>query len=99
MTMSFAEIRTADLWKSFMPGRMGIQNNICRDLYAIQIYAPLFFQKFNPNAEFKKWAAVEVTNFVIVPNETETSHSLVDFMLFFRMMDHRLKLPGHSSTS
>ena len=72
MIMSFADNKTANLWSTFMPGRKEIQNNIGPDLYSIQVYAPLFFDKFDPNAGFEKWATVEVTDFDKVPNEMET---------------------------
>ena len=72
MTMSFVDNKTADLWRSFMPRRKEIENNIGPDLYSIQIYGSLFFHKFNPNAEFEKWATVEVTDYFSLPNEMET---------------------------
>lgn len=70
--MSFSHNTTADLWKSFMPRRNEIRNNIGADLYSMQIYAPAFFDKFNPATVFEKWAAIEVTNFDTVPANMET---------------------------
>ena len=55
-----------------MPRRKEIQNNIGIELYSMQIYPPLFFDNFNPNAGFEKWAAIEVTDFDTVPDEMET---------------------------
>lgn len=72
MIMSFADNKTGELWRSFMPGRKEIQNNIGMEVYSIQIYAPLFFENFNPNAAFEKWAAIEVAGFDIIPNDMET---------------------------
>jgi len=72
MIMSFFDNKTGELWKSFMPRRKEIQNNIGIELYSMQIYAPLFFNNFNPNTAFEKWAAIEVTNFDTIPNEMET---------------------------
>ena len=71
MIMSFSNNKTGELWRSFMPRRKEIQNNIGAELYSIQIYAPLFFNNFNPNTAFEKWATIEVTNFDTVPNEME----------------------------
>ncbi|SMO37779.1 GyrI-like domain-containing protein [Solitalea koreensis] len=71
MLMSFSSNRTAELWRSFMPRRKEIQNNVGADLYSIQIYEPLFFDSFNPNKEFEKWATVEVADFKSVPAEME----------------------------
>jgi AraC family transcriptional regulator len=44
MTMSFPDHKTVELWKSFMPRRKEIQNNIGSELYSIEVYNPLFFQ-------------------------------------------------------
>jgi AraC family transcriptional regulator len=70
--MSYTDKKTSELWRSFMPMRKEIQNNIGTELYSIQIYAPLFFNNVDPNTAFEKWAAIEVTNFDTVPDEMET---------------------------
>ena len=72
LVMSFSNNRTGDLWGGFMPRRKEIKNNIGTELYSIQIYNPLFFNRFDPNTEFEKCAAIEVTDFNSVPNEMET---------------------------
>lgn len=72
MIMTFSNNKTGELWRSFMPRRKEIQNNIGTELYSMQIYAPLFFNNFDPNEEFEKWATVEVTDFDTVPDEMET---------------------------
>ena len=69
--MSFSNNKTFDLWRSFMPGRKEIQNIAGTDLYSIQIYSPHFFDNFNRDAVFEKWAAIEVKNFDSIPNEFE----------------------------
>lgn len=71
MITCFAGDKAPELWKSFMPRRKEIQNNIGDDLYSIKNYPPLFFDKFDPNAEFEKWAVIEVSDFNTVPNEME----------------------------
>ena len=71
MIMSFSNNKTGELWRSFMTERKEIKNNIDTELYSLQIYAPLFFNNFNPNTEFEKWAAIEVPNFDTIPNEME----------------------------
>lgn len=70
--MSFSDNKTGDLWKGFMPHRKEIRKNIGTDLFSIQLYSPQFFSNFNPNAEFEKWAAVEVSDFESVPGQMET---------------------------
>ena len=46
LIMSFSNNKTGDLWRSFMARRKEIKNNIGTELYSMQIYAPLFFEKF-----------------------------------------------------
>ncbi len=72
MIMSFEENKTAELWKSFMPNKKKIKNNIGIELYSIEVYNPLFFDDFDPNEKFEKWAAVEVEDFKSIPDEMET---------------------------
>jgi AraC family transcriptional regulator len=67
MRMSFAENKTYELWRSFMP-RI---NSIGTYLYSMQIYETDFFTNFDPNKEFEKWAAIEVTDFDNVPDGME----------------------------
>ena len=71
MMMSFSLNTTFELWKGFMPGRKEIQNAIGTNFYSIQIYSPLFFDNFNSNTQFEKWAAIEVSDFETIPPEME----------------------------
>jgi AraC family transcriptional regulator len=71
MTMSLSNNKTQELWKSFMPRRKEIQNSIGTNLYSLQIYDPLYFSDFDSNADFEKWATIEVTDFDKVPDEME----------------------------
>ncbi len=70
--MSFAENKTFELWSGFMPRHKEIKSRIGKELYSIELYAPLFFDAFNPNKIFEKWAAVETEDFDIVPEGMET---------------------------
>ncbi|MEI6822727.1 MAG: GyrI-like domain-containing protein [Bacteroidota bacterium] len=72
IAMTFSENKTFDLWHGFMPRRKEIKNNIGTDLYSIKVYEPSYFTSFNPAKEFDNWAAVEVKDFDIVPEEMET---------------------------
>jgi AraC family transcriptional regulator len=73
LNMSFANNRTPELWRSFMPLRKKNQNTVGTDLFSLQNYATINpFQDFNPELNFEKWAAVEVTDFDNVPEEMET---------------------------
>jgi AraC family transcriptional regulator len=72
LRITFAENKTRELWTSFMQGRKEIKNNIGEELYSMQIYSPSFFRNFNPEAEFEKWAAIEVKDFDNIPGGMET---------------------------
>jgi AraC family transcriptional regulator len=72
LTMSFADYKPSELWKSFMPRRKEISNNLTNDLIAMTVYKPTHFRDFKPSNEFEKWATIEVTDFDSVPNEMET---------------------------
>ena len=72
LTMSLADIKTHELWKGFMPLRKTITNAVDNNRYSLQLYPDTYFKPFNPHAEFKKWAAVEVPGFESVPDGMET---------------------------
>lgn len=97
--MSFSKNKTFDLWRSFMPKRKEIHNNIGADLYSIQIYAPHFFDNFNPNAEFEKWAALRSQILILFQKILNHSVCLVVVMLFFLIKEHQVLLQVHFNTS
>lgn len=70
--MSLINNRTGELWRSFMQQRKEINNVIGRILYSVEIYNPFYFQQFNPDEEFEKWAAVEVSEINHLPQKMET---------------------------
>jgi AraC family transcriptional regulator len=72
LIMSLANNKTHLLWQGFMPKRKDIKDIVSTDLYSIEIYKPDFFKSFSPNAEFEKWAAVEVGHVEAVPEGMET---------------------------
>jgi AraC family transcriptional regulator len=67
LRMSFTSNRAFELWNVFMPQRRDIIGAKGDELYDIQIYPPGYFDRFNPSAEFEKWAAVEVSGTADVP--------------------------------
>ena len=71
MTMSFSNNKTPELWRGFMPDRKKITNSVGTDLYSMQIYPASFYDNFNADAVFEKWAAVEVADFTAVPDTME----------------------------
>jgi len=72
LTMTLIDNKTIELWKSFMPKRREITNNLSNDLFSIQIYKSNHFEDFNPGLQFEKWATVEVADFNNVPGDMET---------------------------
>jgi AraC family transcriptional regulator len=72
MRMSLATNKTGELWRSFVPRRNEVTNNLTRNFISMQIYGPAHFAEFHPTNEFEKWATVEVTDFEKVPSEMET---------------------------
>lgn len=70
--MSFTENKTYELWSTFMPRRKEIPNSVGMELYSIEIYPQAYFDDFNPNNEFEKWAAVEVSDFNTIPDEMKS---------------------------
>lgn len=71
LKMSFANNRTGELWRSFMPMRKKVSDTVGTELYSMQIYRPGFFEPFDPQAEFEKWAAIEVGNIDNIPEDLE----------------------------
>ncbi len=72
LIMSLVNNRTGELWKSFMPRRKEITNNLTNDLISMAIYKPTPFAEFKPANEFEKWATVEVAHFENIPTDMET---------------------------
>jgi AraC family transcriptional regulator len=70
LKMSIAENKTFELWRSFMPKRNEIKNNLTADLFSMQVYEEILV--YHPNAIFEKWAAVEVADFENIPEGMES---------------------------
>jgi AraC family transcriptional regulator len=67
--MSLTDNKTGELWRGFMPRRKEIDNKVNGDFISMQVYDnPLYFNAFNPNAPFEKWATVEVSDTENVPD-------------------------------
>ncbi len=66
--ISLSNNKTSNLWKDFMTHKSLVENGVGTDLYSVQIYDnQVYFEKFNPNTEFTKWAAIEVENHENIP--------------------------------
>lgn len=70
--MSVLEDRTQDLWQSFMPRRNEISNVANKFLYSVQIFdSEKYFDPVSPETEFGKWAAIEVSDYSVIPEGME----------------------------
>ena len=72
LRLSLANNRTGELWRSFVPRQAEISHRLDALRYSLQTYAPGYFAAFRAEAEFEKWAAVEVADFGAVPAGMET---------------------------
>ena len=72
LTMRFSDYKIGELWRTFLPRRKEIVNNLTNDLISLVVYKPNHFLDFKPTNEFERLAAVEVPNFENVPIEMET---------------------------
>ncbi|MEW7291670.1 GyrI-like domain-containing protein [Aquimarina sp. 2304DJ70-9] len=73
LKMSVSKNRAKELWQSFMPKRAEIKNRIDSKFYSIEVYDDVgYFESFNPNREYEKWAAIKVNDFHFVPKGMES---------------------------
>jgi AraC family transcriptional regulator len=71
LEMSLAKNRTGELWRGFMPRLKEIETRVGNNLYSLQVCDEDYFQQFDPNLEFEKWALTEVNDFSVIPDEME----------------------------
>jgi AraC family transcriptional regulator len=71
MTMSLSNNKTGELWRSFIPRRKEIQNNLTSDMISMQVYDQLI-ELGDLDQEFEKWAVIEVSDFETIPDGMET---------------------------
>ncbi|MDW7695862.1 GyrI-like domain-containing protein [Flammeovirgaceae bacterium SG7u.111] len=68
MTLATNPIKTAELWRSFMPHRNEVKNQVGTDLISMQVYEEgLEYLSVTPTTEFEKWAATEVSEIEDLP--------------------------------
>ncbi len=71
--MSLASNMTFSLWQSFMIKIRDFKISVTPDLYSVQVYdKKLDFKDFNPNTEFTKCAAIEISDLTQIPDGFET---------------------------
>lgn len=68
LKMTFAENKTFELWRNFMPLRHSIKHRLNSDLISMQMYDPgADPARYDPNISFTKWASAEVSEFTEIP--------------------------------
>ena len=75
LTMSLSNDRTVELWQNFMPFKKAINRKTTTDLISLQNYrAPFRYQEFTATTLSEKWAAVEVSKVIDIPENMEIFH-------------------------
>jgi len=67
LEMNLIDNKTVDLWQEFSPRIKEIRHKCSTNRYSLQLYPEDYFKHFNPNTNFIKWAAVEVSNTQNIP--------------------------------
>ncbi len=62
---------TGVLWRTFMQNKQNIENQIQGNLYSVEVYPVDYFNSFDPNKIFEKWAAAEVSKHTQILNGFE----------------------------
>lgn len=74
--MSLVQNRLTELWKGFRPRAAEVPNRVSSDFVSMAVYdSPDYFSAFNPQREFIRWGAVEVSEFAQLPAGLE-QHTL-----------------------
>ncbi len=72
LKMSLTNNKTSQLWEQFGPKIKTIENRTSIDKISMQVYNSGYYDKFNPENEFEKWATVEVESFSNIPSGMES---------------------------
>ncbi len=73
ISMSLANNRVPDLWKSFLPHIALIPGRTNpKELVSLAVYPPDYFDALNPDRLFDRWAAVEVESLENIPELFES---------------------------
>lgn len=67
LSISIMQNKTGLLWSQFAPRIKEIEGRVSEDRFSLQIYPAGYFEGFDPNMEFVKWAAVEVESLGSIP--------------------------------
>jgi AraC family transcriptional regulator len=67
MEMSLEVNRTIELFRTFMPLKGSVANQLNTDVLDVKVYPSNYFTDFDMGRQFVKWAAVEVSEAINVP--------------------------------
>ncbi len=68
ITMSLTDNKTFQLFRDFIPNRNLISNAVSADIFDIKVYPLDYYTRFDPVAQYEKWALLEVPDFSKIPN-------------------------------
>ncbi|NNK29455.1 MAG: GyrI-like domain-containing protein [Flavobacteriaceae bacterium] len=68
--ISLSQNQTRELWQSFMP-QWKVAGLPRTEFYSLEVYPEGYFASFDPNRDFEKWAAVQETAELSVPETWE----------------------------
>ena len=69
--MSMADNKTLELFSTFMPKKKEIANAVGTFVYDLRVFPKDYFLAFNPAMSFKKYALVEVTDYIELHEQME----------------------------
>jgi len=73
--MSVVNMQIPQQWQRFMSRKGEIANGVGSNLYSCEVYDDLsYFQTFDPQRPFEKWAAVAVSSANAIPSGMEILH-------------------------
>ncbi|WP_445381177.1 GyrI-like domain-containing protein [Robiginitalea sp. IMCC43444] len=82
--MSLSDPKTLLLWSTFMPLKNSIENQIPDLLYSVEIYPEGYFESFDPQRQFVKWAAVAAKPEGKTPHSMESLNITAGLYAIFR---------------
>ncbi len=72
LVMSLSSDKTPELWRNFMPRKKEIPNAMGSEVYSLRVYPPAYnFEMMEPSATFEKWAAMQVSEYTVIPEGLE----------------------------
>lgn len=71
MDMTMDNFPVRDLWQSFLPRVREVPHKSSQEFFSVSVYPTAYFMEVNPHQIFQKWAAVEVSQIVEMPEGLE----------------------------